>query len=119
MSGNDSSRFRPREPKPIVPLEDLPKAGIGPAVEAASIRQFELDRAAARRHVERIVIGFLALNFLVFIFVVVAWVSERVWVIPGPPVITDKVMLALIAASTAQFGTLAVWVGRSIWRGAG
>jgi len=116
MSSIEPARPRPRKPKPVAALDESQRTDGPPAADAASVRQFELDRVAARRHVERIVIAFLVLNFLVFAFIVFAWLSERLWLRPVSPVVTDKVMLALIAGSTAQFGTLAVWVGRNIWR---
>jgi len=119
MNGQDSSGSRPRKPRLVRPLDELKRAGASPAAEAASIRQFELDRAAARQHVERIIVGFLVLNALVFVFVIAAWASERFWLQAGAPIVTERVILALIAGATAQFGTLAVWVGRGIWRGKG
>lgn len=84
--------------------------------ETIKIEQFRLDKEAARGHMTRVLTVFYVLNAAVFMFVVAVWLTERIWPPTRDPVVTDKVMLALIAASTAQLGTLAVSVGRGFWR---
>ncbi len=59
---------------------------------------------------------FYIMNGFVLLFIVAVWVVERIWAPLRDPVVTERVMLALIAGSTAQLGTLAVSVGRNLWR---
>jgi len=63
---------------------------------------------------------FYALNATVFGFVVALWIADLIRTdcgsAPANRLITPNVVLALIAASTAQLGALVYAVGRQMFR---
>ena len=131
---NKASR-RPR-PRPV------PRAG-SPGLEAplevqpahpalpGEIRNLEFEHAQESlraqkawaefrlKAAENILKFFYRTNIGVGLFVVVLWLVET-WIKPGLPtgkhLITERVVLALIAGSVAQVGALAIAVGRGLFR---
>jgi hypothetical protein len=119
MSGTRPPGPKPWRRTPIQSIDEGGSNGVRPDADAVRIDQFRLDKDAAREHLARVLTVFYVLNAAVFLFVVAVWLSERLWPPARDAVITDKVVPALIAASTAQLGVLALSVGRSFWRGGG
>ena len=75
-----------------------------------------------REQARKLLSFFYTINIAVFSFVLVVWAVERLetWVAPGMAghshLITERVVLALIGGSVVQLGTLAVAVGRGMFR---
>ena len=103
-------------------LNELGRLNIEHLSEIIRAQKAETDWAELRiRAAESILKVFYRVNFGVGTFIFVLWAVPTVLDASGipllsPPVVTEKVLLALIAGSVAQIGGLAYAVGRGLFK---
>lgn len=121
MDGVPPRRRRPVRVEPVATSQTAPfdTAPLEPA--PAGLRRLEAEDRFRRDEARKLLKFFYSTNIAVFGFVLVAWVVQT-WFVAGSavgsPLITERVVLALIGGSVVQLGTLAVAVGRGLFRSA-
>ena len=99
----------------LLPEKPPSQAGVQRlAIHKAEVEDLIEGRKFLRREIHSIFVAFYVLNGAVGTFVVVLWLLQSYFLyrrIPTVVLVTEHVVLALIAASAAQLGALAVTVG--------
>ena len=86
------------------------------------LRRLQEEDEFRREQARKLLSFFYRINIAVFSFVLAVWLIETAesWFAPGlaghAHLITERVVLALIGGSVVQLGTLAVAVGRGMFR---
>jgi len=104
---------------PSLPITNISAAdSTSPAdgIQARVITDFEDWSKWRRAQANRLFLSFYMLNGLIFGFVASIWLVETFWSPRNDRIITERVVLALIAASAAQLGSLAWHAGRQLLR---
>ena len=84
------------------------------AIHKAELEDLIEGRRFLRREIHAVFVAFYVLNGAVGAFVIILWLVQSFFLYHRAPtvvLVTERVVLALIAASAAQLGALAVTVG--------
>ena len=84
------------------------------AIHKAEVEDLIEGRRFLRREIHSVFVAFYVLNGAVGAFVLILWLVQSYFLYQRTPtvvLVTERVVLALIAASAAQLGALAVTVG--------
>jgi hypothetical protein len=86
------------------------------AIQRIEVEEWAEWSKLRRKEVRRLLNIFYLVNGAVFLFTFIVWSAEKLFPPPAPDgrIVTEHVLLALIAASAAQLGVLAVAVGRGL-----
>jgi hypothetical protein len=77
------------------------------------IEQERLENAWRRESISKLLNVFYIINGAVLLFLFTVWLAQTLFA-SAPRLMSEHVLLALIAGSTAQLGALAAFVGRSL-----
>lgn len=85
----------------------------GTPADIHAIEQDRLENEWRRKAIDRLLIVFYVINGAV-LFIIVLFGVAQTFLAAAPHAITERTFISLIAASAAQLGALAGFVGRSL-----
>jgi len=100
------------QPRKTPTKKKIPPLSID-ALTQHKIEQAELEGKWRRTAASGILNMFYFVNGFVILFLFAVWLGP-LWTSTMPKIVTERVLLALIAGSTTQLGALALFVGRSL-----
>jgi hypothetical protein len=84
-----------------------------PSIDVTECEDRLKENSWRRRAIGLMLAAFVTLNFAVFFFIYIVWKSEFAQPVANR-IVTERVILALIAGSVAQLGALALGLGRAL-----